>query len=48
LPSEVDAAANTIAVTTGANHTCALLVTNDLNCWVGIPLDNWVTRLAVI
>jgi len=33
LPSEVDAAANTIAVTTGANHTCALLVTNDLNCW---------------
>ncbi len=33
LPSEVDAAANTIAVTAGANHTCALLVTNDLNCW---------------
>lgn len=33
LPSEVDAAANTAAVTTGANHTCALLVTNDLNCW---------------
>jgi|GEM_PF-671109 len=33
LPSEVDAAANSIAVTTGANHTCALLVTNDLNCW---------------
>ncbi|MCX6016516.1 MAG: hypothetical protein NT020_13155 [Chloroflexales bacterium] len=33
FPSEVDAAANTIAVTSGANHTCALLVTNDLNCW---------------
>lgn len=33
LPSEVDAAANTVAVTIGANHTCALLVTNDLNCW---------------
>lgn len=33
LPSEVDAAANTVAVSLGADHTCALLVTNDLNCW---------------
>ncbi len=33
LPSEVDAAANTVAVSVGTHHTCALLVTNDLNCW---------------
>jgi alpha-tubulin suppressor-like RCC1 family protein len=33
LPSEVDAAANTVAVSVGIHHTCALLVTNDLNCW---------------
>lgn len=33
LPNEVDAAVNTVSVDLGARHSCALLVTNELNCW---------------
>jgi alpha-tubulin suppressor-like RCC1 family protein len=33
LPNEVDAAVNTVSVDLGANHSCALLVTAELNCW---------------
>lgn len=33
LPNEVDAAVDTISVDLGAQHTCALLETAELNCW---------------
>ncbi len=33
LPKEVDAAVNTLSVDLGAKHSCALLVTTELNCW---------------
>ncbi len=33
LPNEVDAAVNTLSVDLGAKHSCALLVTTELNCW---------------
>lgn len=33
LPNEVDAAVNSLAMDLGANHSCALLVTSELNCW---------------
>ena len=33
LPNEVDAAVNTLSVDLGARHSCALLVTTELNCW---------------
>lgn len=33
VPNEVDAAVNSLAVDLGSDHTCALLVTTELNCW---------------